>query len=83
MDYTPFVLGRSTQDNVQITIETPPWEVDEVTTPDTVYLRYEDADVAQLLIRVQETAGITRYEHATDLWTNRAGATYKAYIIRR
>lgn len=80
MNYTPFVLGRNTTGTFQITIETPPFEWDETTTPDTLYLRYEDATVPQLIIRVSDV-GTGKYEYTEDLWTNRAGATYKAYII--
>jgi hypothetical protein len=81
MDYTPFVLGRNSRDTFQITIETPPYEWDETTTADTLYLRYEDTSDPQLIIRVSDAGGIGRYEHTTALWSARAGATYKAYII--
>jgi len=79
--YKPFVLGRSTQDTVSITVETPPFEIEKV-GEDTCYMRYEDADVAQLINRIQEVGGVVQYTYAYHLWSDKENGDYKAYIVR-
>ena len=83
MDYTPFSLGMNSKKTFVITINTPPWEIDETTTPDTVYMRYEDTTEPQLINRIQSTGGITRFEMTEAVWSDRVTAEYEAYIIGR
>lgn len=69
MGYSPFQKGQSTR-KFAITTETPPYEWDQTTTPDTTYIRYENTDKKQYIERVLHVDG--RYEQTYALWTDKA-----------
>jgi len=71
------VLGPLTTGGT-ITTDTPSYEVDETTTANVTYIRWENpaATVKQLIQRVDESGATTKIQFATDLWSARATATY-------
>ena len=58
-----------------ITTDSIPYQVDEATA-DTIYIRWEDTEVAQFIQRIVEDSLVTIIDFATGLWSGRAGLTY-------
>ena len=71
------VLGAMST-GATITTDTPQYEVDDTTTANMTYIRWENpsATTKQLIERVDESGATTKIQFAWDLWSNRVTATY-------
>lgn len=69
------VLGNMTT-GAAITTDTPSYEVDETTTANVTYIRWENTTASQLVERVDESGATTKIQFSWTPWTNRVAATY-------
>jgi hypothetical protein len=64
--------------NVRVTDGLKPYKIDEVDANTTYMMYFDDLSGTQVqkIIKILLTGTVTSFESATDLWANRASATY-------